>query len=127
MRHIAKLSLIFFLALTAQANADTTIICKRETRGAPPTPMVITYYVYANGEITNLRGRNIPSCPKIMRYNITKDQISVYCHDLFRDDELGTTVVIDRYTGQYQAIEKQRGDNGLKAHNGLCSKVKRKF
>ena len=30
MRYIAKLSLIFFLALTTQANANTKVICKEK-------------------------------------------------------------------------------------------------
>tara|TARA_B100001093_G_scaffold486097_1_gene521096 strand:- start:1299 stop:1679 length:381 start_codon:yes stop_codon:yes gene_type:complete len=126
MRHIAKLSLIFFLALTAQANADTTIICKGETRGAPPTPMVITYNEDANGKITNFRIKDVAGCRQLYKYDITKERIDFYCKvDL--DPPSFTIVLIDRYAGQYLHKEQLKGEGNLRLHEGQCEKAKRKF
>jgi hypothetical protein len=128
MSHIAKLFLIFFLALITRANAGTTIICNGNESDAPDSPMAITYNEDGNGKISDFSIRDVAGCSVLTYHTVTEEQITFYCKSIPSDsNRIEVSVRIDRYTGRYSMIVHKKDDQPFRVLNGQCSKAKRKF
>ena len=144
MRYIAKLSLMFLLALTAQANSAnaeinvTTIVCKGEGKTAFPSMHASNRSTYPPWVVKfNTTGfisfKNIPACdiPIYSSFITNPDKLEFKCYSSGLGREPSTrTITVDRVTGRYEMalpIEPRGNGDNLWVWHGQCSKAKRKF
>ena len=144
MRYIAKLSLMFLLALTAHASAETTLKC--EIHGAlhkegllpikekigydyVPGTYTITFEGDRNGDFKTL-SHDIPDCGNLFTQFVREKKVSFTCETTDQRFSNLKLIKINRVTGVFSIdhsyLRYYKGYAGVRIF-GSCSKAKKRF